>query len=257
MLEVSGLTVAYGHVAVVRDVRLEVRPHQVVALLGPNGAGKTTLARCIAGHLAPRAGRVELRAGGKVHDLTGRSTWEIARRGVVYVPEFGHTFPSLTVAENLGAALSTFPGSIARRQLAEIWDMFAALVPLQKQPAATLSGGEARLLGIARAVLFARGLMVSGAIGDAGSPFLILDEPSSGLSPVAIARVGRAIRDLAHQGWSMLLVEQMASFALEAAGFAYVVARGEIVRMGPAEMIRSDQMVREHYLGAAGEGSAP
>jgi branched-chain amino acid transport system ATP-binding protein len=251
MLEVSGLTVAYGHAAVVREVSLAVRAHQVVALLGPNGAGKTTLARCIAGYLRPRAGRVALHSGEMLHELTGRSTWEIARRGVVYVPESGHTFPSLTVSENLGAALSSFPGSLSKTLLADMWEMFAPLAPLRQQRAGTLSGGEGRLLGIARAVLFARALVSSGAMEGGGSPVLILDEPSSGLSPVAVGRVGRTLRDLAQQGWSMLLVEQMAAFALGIAGFAYVMARGEVVSMGPAGTIRADQKVRQHYLGGA------
>jgi branched-chain amino acid transport system ATP-binding protein len=255
MLQVSDLTVSYGHAPAVRGVSLRVMPRQVVALLGPNGAGKTTLARCVAGFLRPRAGRVELHGPSRVHALAGRPPWEIARRGVVHVPESRHTFPSLTVADNLATALSAVPASLARALLAEAWETFAPLAPLRRQAAGTLSGGEARLLGIARAVLFARGLAVRGTM-EGGTPVLVLDEPSSGLSPVAVERVGRTLRELAEEGWSMLLVEQMAPFALALADYAYVMARGELVGQGPADGVAADPAVRRHYLGGApGEGA--
>ncbi|HEX2077260.1 MAG TPA: ATP-binding cassette domain-containing protein [Longimicrobium sp.] len=248
MLEVCDLAVGYGHGAVVRGVSLRVDPHRVVALVGPNGAGKTTLARCVAGYLRPASGRVQVRRGDTVRVLTGRRPWEVARAGVVYVPESGHIFPSLTVADNLGAALSSFPRPVARAHLPAAWETFPALAPLRRQPAGTLSGGEARLLGIARAVLFARALAATGA---GGAPVLLLDEPSSGLSPVALERVAETLRALARDGWSMLLVEQMAPFALALADAACVMARGEVVAAGPPEAIRADERVRRSWLGGA------
>jgi branched-chain amino acid transport system ATP-binding protein len=234
LLEVRDLSVAYGPVAALREVSLEVRSGQIVAVLGPNGAGKSTLLKTVAGVLGPAAG--EVRFGGERID--GRPAEEVVTRGIALVPEGRLIFPRLTVLENLQV------GAYARRDragvagtLARMLEMFPVLAERSRQTAGTLSGGEQQQLAIARAMMSEPRL-------------LLLDEPSLGLAPIVVERVFELIAGLREAGTTILLVEQNVHRALEVADHAAVLAVGRVVLSGSARELRETEAGLERaYLG--------
>jgi branched-chain amino acid transport system ATP-binding protein len=240
MLRVSGLEVVYHRVArVVSNLSIEVPEGQVVALLGPNGAGKTTVLRAITGLLpihngAITKGRIELNGD----PIGGLSADRIVRRGLLQVMEGRRIFIELTVEENLLA------GTYGRRDdwradLEYMFQRFPRLAERRSQTAGLLSGGEQQMLAIARALL-------------AKPKFLLLDEPSLGLSPKLIEEVAGLIASIRDQGVSVLLVEQNAQMALSLAAHGYILENGRVVLDGSAAELREDPDVREFYLGMGG-----
>jgi branched-chain amino acid transport system ATP-binding protein len=237
LLDVTGLTVAYGAVVAVRDVSLSVAPGEIVAALGPNGAGKSTLLRAIAGAQKPQRGTIAFDG----RPLVGLSPEAVVRRGVALVPEGRHVFPNLTVHENLTI------GGIARSDRAEIqadaerWlERFPILGERSGQLAGTLSGGEQQQLAIARA-LMSRPRM------------LLLDEPSLGLAPIFVDRIFELIAELRSDGVTVLLVEQNVHRALEVADRAYVLSVGSVVASGPTDTLVEGELERA-YLGIGEAG---
>ena len=234
MLDVRHVTGGYGAVAVLHDLSFSIGDGQAVAILGANGAGKTTLLKTICGLLRASAGVIEFDGAG----LTRFATYEIARRGVVMVPEGRQILGPLTVSENLrlGHLAAASRGGVVREDLELVFTLFPILAERRNQIAGQLSGGQQQMLAIGRALM--------------GRPrLLLLDEPSLGLGPAIVEQVFETLSRVHKNGLTMLLVEQNAKRALEATDYAYVIEGGRIVHQGPSRQLQSDPLVIEHYLG--------
>jgi branched-chain amino acid transport system ATP-binding protein len=232
MLEVRGLRVAYGGIAAVKGIDLDVAAGELVCLIGANGAGKTSTLRALAGALACAGGRVLLEG----RDATGLPSHQLVRRGLALVPEGRGIFARLTVSENLGMGAYCRNDAGVEGDLERVYSLFPRLRERRRQVAGTLSGGEQQMLAIGRALMSRPRL-------------LLLDEPSMGLAPIAAQTVFETIRAIAAGGVTVLLVEQNARAALELAGRAYVMESGAIVVSGAARELLSDPKVRAAYLG--------
>jgi branched-chain amino acid transport system ATP-binding protein len=214
LLAVEDLHVRYGKVAAVRGVSLHCKPGEVVALLGPNGAGKSSALLGIAGGLDRSAVQGTATFGGRV--LHGRRAEDVAREGVVLVPERRRIFGSLTVRENLLVGASSWASRReAERQATAVLGRFPILAPLRDHKGGLLSGGQQQLLAIARAVM-------------AKPKALLLDEPSIGLAPATVRAVFATIAELRDEGIAILLVEQNVRLALEMADHAFLLRKGRI-----------------------------
>jgi branched-chain amino acid transport system ATP-binding protein len=229
----------YGRIEVLHGISLEVRSGSSLALLGPNGAGKTTLLKAISGQLALTGGTVEV-AG---HRLGRNATEQLARSGVCMIPEGRSIFPNLTVSENL--LMYTF----RRAGLKSAWveerafERFPALANRRKQLAGTLSGGEQRMLSMARALT-------------TDPQILLLDELSMGLAPIIVDQLYDVVGQLvASEGLTIIMVEQFVQTALSFADEAAIMVNGELVKQGKPAYIRSD--VVGAYLGTEAAGAAP
>ena len=232
MLEVSGLTTAYGEISALRDANLSVGSGEVVGLIGPNGAGKSTLLNTIAGLLVPRAGRVDFDG----QDGSGRSPEELLRAGVALVPERRRIFVDLTVEENLRIGGVTIPASDRGELLNEMAELFPVLRDKWATSAGYLSGGEAQQLAIGRALMSRPRL-------------LMMDEPSLGLAPILVDTVFQLVEALRDQGRTLLVVEQNATRMLEVADRAYVLRSGEVVAEGTGAELRSDERLFDMFVG--------
>jgi branched-chain amino acid transport system ATP-binding protein len=234
MLQVKHISAGYGAVAVLNEMTFTIDEGQAVAIIGANGAGKTTLLKTICGLVRAGAGTIELDGSA----LANLSTYEIARRGALMVPEGRQILGPLTVEENLrlGHLAAAKRGGVIRDDMEEVFTLFPILAERRAQIAGQLSGGQQQMLAIGRALM--------------GRPrLLLLDEPSLGLGPAVVTQVFDTLRRLHQRGLTMLLVEQNAKRALEATEYAYVVERGRIVHHGPSRQLQSDPLVIEHYLG--------
>ena len=232
VLEISDIHTYYGDSYVLQGVSLEIGPGQVVALMGRNGVGKTTTIRSIVGFSPPKQGSITF----KEVDITKLPAHEIARKGISLVPQGRRIFPSLTVAEHLRVFKRDVDS--ARETMWDLDRILSLFPPLErriKQKASTLSGGEQQMLAIARALLM-------------NPELLLLDEPSEGLSPLAVRQVVEVIEHL-RQELPMLLVEQNLSIALKLADYVYVMNKGTIVFEGPAAELGNSRSVQHTYLG--------
>jgi ABC-type branched-subunit amino acid transport system ATPase component len=242
LLEVTDLHAAYGGVRALRGVSLKVREGEIVAVLGGNGAGKSTLMRAISNTLALHGGAV---AGGPMRlrdrDLAALGPAAVVRAGVVQVPEGRRIFGDLTVEDNLRAG--TF-GRSGRQGVAaaheRVLDLFPRLAERRQQRGALLSGGEQQMLAIGRALM-------------SDPKLLLLDEPSLGLAPQLVDKIGEIILQINEQGTSVVLVEQNAAMALKIAHDAVVLEVGQVALSGRASKLAASHEVRERYLGIAGE----
>lgn len=236
-LEVEDLQSGYDRAPILHGVSLHVEPGELVAVVGSNGAGKTTLVRTISGLLAVRAG--DLRMDGS--SFARSSATKRARAGVVMVPEGRRLFPQLTVGENIEIGRRAAGNRKDGNDPVEaLLDAFPIVTDRWNQQAMLLSGGEQQMVALTRAV--------------ASRPrYLLLDEPSLGLSPLKTLEVFRLIELIRERtGAGILLVEQMADQALRAAERAYVLEHGRISMAGPADELRASDEVRRAYLGVAG-----
>ena len=231
LLRVEGLHVSYGQTPVLRDVGIEARSGEAVAVIGPNGAGKTTLLRTIIGMLQPSRGRVHYDG----RPLNGLRAFQVARLGMVYVPAEKELFPGMTVLENLelGSYRDT---SAAPRHLSYVFRLFPRLQERRRQLAGTLSGGEQQMLAIGRALM-------------AGPKVLLLDEPSTGLAPKAVADLYRQLSTLKTEGLTILLTEQQVPLALSLTDRAYVLEQGSIRLSGRSSDLLGDPSIKKAYLG--------
>ena len=239
MLRVEQLSAGYGKVQVLHAISLHVPDGKLVTLIGANGAGKTTTLRALSGMIQPTAGRILL-AG---QDIAGKTSFEIAKRGVAHSPEGRRVFATLSVEDNLTlGAFTRLTGSRTRGDVAadhsRLLDLFPRLAERRTQLAGTLSGGEQQMLAMARALML-------------NPDLLLLDEPSMGLAPRLVEEVFATIARLREQRVTMLLVEQFAAAALEVADFGYVLENGRITASGEASVLKNDPAVRAAYLGAA------
>jgi branched-chain amino acid transport system ATP-binding protein len=230
LLELEGVEARYGPVQALRGISLDVAEGEIVAVLGANGAGKTTTLRAISGTVR-RSGSIKL-AGKPL-----RSGPEgVARAGVAHVPEGRGTFSELTVLENLRLGAYTRRGS-ASADVDRVSEWFPWVVERGDQQAGTLSGGEQQMLALARALMSRPRL-------------LLLDEPSLGLAPLIVREIFRIVRELnEREGLTVLVVEQDARLALDAAHRAYVLEVGEVKVTGTSDDLRGNESVRKSYLG--------
>jgi branched-chain amino acid transport system ATP-binding protein len=209
MLEVTGLTAWYGQAQALYGVDVRVGEGEVVALAGRNGAGKTTLLRCLIGLHRQISGTVRFLG----RDVTGAAAYRRARAGMGWVQDDRGIYASLTVEENL-----LLPPRVSDRAwpLDRVYEVFPVLAERRRAPGTTLSGGEQQMLAIARALR-------------TGSRLLLMDEPSEGLAPVIVARIGTIIREIKATGAGVLLVEQNVKFAATVADRHYLLSQGRIV----------------------------
>ena len=230
LLELEDVEARYGPVHVLHGVSLAVEEGSIVAVLGPNGAGKTTTLRAISGTVR-RSGVIRFEGRALRVGPDGA-----ARLGIAHVPEGRGTFSELTVWENLRLGAYTRRGSI-QPELERVFSYFPWLSERRKQEAGTLSGGEQQMLALARAFVLRPRL-------------LLLDEPSLGLAPVLVAELFRIVRELNEkEGLTVLVVEQNAHLALQAAETGYVLEAGRVALSGTSDELRSDDSVRRSYLG--------
>jgi branched-chain amino acid transport system ATP-binding protein len=232
MLDVSGLTVSYGHVEAVQEVSFQVGQGTVVSLVGPNGAGKTTILNAISG-VVPAA-RGNIRFQGK--DITRVSAHRRVSEGIVQVPEGRLVLANMTVRENLELGAYRRPAGETQAGIAAMEERFPILGERRKSLAGTLSGGEQQMLAIAR------GLM-------ARPRLLLLDEPSLGLAPLMVQAIFEIVEKLHAEGLTILLVEQNAHQALSISSHGYVIESGKIVLQGSAKELMAEEAVVDYYLG--------
>ena len=235
VLKVEGLTVAYGGIQAVKGVSLEVHEGELITLIGANGAGKTTTLKAITGTLpnCKVAGRIDY-AGQPIRGLT---SFQLVRQQLAMVPEGRGVFTRMSIHENLlmGAYIRDDKAGIAD-DIDKWYGVFPRLKERATQLAGTLSGGEQQMLAMARALM-------------SHPRLLLLDEPSMGLSPIMVERIFEVVRNVAAQGVTILLVEQNARLALQAAHRGYVMESGLITMSGPAQAMLDDPKVRQAYLG--------
>jgi branched-chain amino acid transport system ATP-binding protein len=237
-LEISSLSVSYRSVPALRNVSLDVDAGQITAILGANGAGKSTLLRAISGTLSLHGGSIDagtISYGARRID--GADPADIVRAGIVQVPEGRRVFGALTVEDNLRAGQL---GARRRTRTADpfqrVFELFPVLRERRRQSAGLLSGGEQQMLAMGRALM-------------AEPSFLLLDEPSLGLAPKAVADIATIIRRIGDQGVPVLLVEQNAALALSLSGSASVLDVGEVRLSGAAADLADSDEVRKLYLG--------
>ena len=230
MLELINIHTYYGDSYVLQGISLKVQESSVVALLGRNGMGKTTTIRSIIGFTPPRRG--ELRFKGK--DIMHLSSHEIAQMGIGLVPQGRRIFPSLSVKENLTMAAQPGRGN-QRWSLDRVYSDFPILKDRSNLKGNLLSGGEQQMLAIARALM-------------TNPDLLLMDEPSEGLAPTIVLKVGQIIGQLKESGFSILLVEQNYPMALRVADDAYIISKGIIVYESTIEELKKNEEVRIKYL---------
>ena len=238
MLVVEDLGVKYGGVRALSHVTLKVDQGEIGTLIGSNGAGKSTAVRAISGQIKGLGGRI---TGGRIifqdHEITTMPVHQIARLGVVQVPEGRRVFPNLTVKENL------FMGGYNRARdrdfaadMERIFSLFPRLEERYNQLSGTLSGGERQMLAIGRAIM-------------ARPKLIMMDEPSLGLAPNVVDEVFDIIQDINQAGTAILLIEQNAMAALSVANYGYVLDTGVLEMEGPCRELLDDERIREAYLG--------
>ncbi len=233
LLEVVDVHAGYDRREVLRGVTLVVRPAEIVAMIGPNGAGKSTLLKTVFGYLTPSAGDVRFEGA----SIVGRTPPEILRCGVCYVMQGYSILPNLTVEENLELGAYIRTDRRVRDDVARLYDLFPILRARRRQPARVLSGGERRMLELARVLLLEPRLV-------------LLDEPTIGLAPKVIDEVYGIVHDLRARGIALLIVEQNARTALRHADRAYVLEQGRIRFEGSGEEILHHPEVQRAYLGS-------
>jgi branched-chain amino acid transport system ATP-binding protein len=235
LLKVSNLKVAYGGIQAVKGIDLEVASGELIALIGANGAGKTTVLKAITGTL-PQC-RVEGHIDFDGQAIKGVNSFELVKRQLVMVPEGRGVFTRMTVEENLlmGAYIRDDKPGI-QADIEKWFGFFPRLRERAAQLAGTLSGGEQQMLAMARALM-------------SHPRLLLLDEPSMGLSPIMVEKIFEVIREVSAKGVTILLVEQNAKLALEAAHRSYVMESGAITMSGPANAMLNDPRVKAAYLG--------
>lgn len=229
MLEVAGLNAWYGKSHVLRGVSFAVGGGEIVSLLGRNGVGRSTTVKAIMGEVQPE-GSIRF----KGEQIAGRPSYEIARRGLGYVPENREIFPTLTVRQNLLLGMkSTSPSG--RWSIKEVFAMFPLLADRAEVPGGALSGGEQQLLSMCRTLM--------------GDPDMVLiDEPAEGLAPKIVEQVGDLLREIASRGVAILLVEQKLNIALRISNRLYIMGQGQVVWEGTPESLKQASEVRAEWL---------
>lgn len=229
MLSIQNLHAFYGKSHILHGVDLEVKPGEIVSLLGRNGSGRSTTIKAIMG-LVDGQGSVKWNE----QELLGYKTYDIARRGLGYVPESRDVFPKLTVEQNLRLGMKA-GSKKGRWTLDDMYQMFPRLKERQHTEAGVMSGGEQQMLTLCRTLM--------------GDPDLIMiDEPTEGLAPKIVELVGQYLKELQKRGLAVLLVEQKLTIALDISQRCYVMGHGEVVFHGTPDELRADQYTRKEWL---------
>jgi branched-chain amino acid transport system ATP-binding protein len=233
MLSISNLHVHYGGIHAINGINLEVPENKIVTLIGANGAGKSSTLKSIMGLAKASSGNIKFNG----EDITNKPTTQMVSKGLILVPEGRRIFPNLTVEENLSL------GSYLRKDKAEIskdllwvYELFPRLKERLWQSAGTLSGGEQQMLAVGRALM-------------SKPKLLMMDEPSLGLAPLIVKDIFNIIKEIHRKGMTILLIEQNAKAALEAADYGYVLETGIITLEGPGKDLLVNDDVKKAYLG--------
>ncbi|WP_395317733.1 ABC transporter ATP-binding protein [Variovorax sp. UC74_104] len=239
VLQLMNVESAYGPIKAIRGVSLRVRKGEIVTVLGSNGAGKTTILKTISGIIDPRKGSIEFQGA----DITAKDPAYIVQQGLSHVPEGREVFPLLSVKDNLlmGAYTRKDRDGVAR-DIETVYGYFPILRERAAQDAGLLSGGQQQMLAISRAIMAAPHL-------------ILLDEPSLGLSPKLTKEIFEiVVRINRERGTTILLVEQNANMALNAADHGYVLENGRIVMEDSCDRLREKEDIKEFYLGMKDDG---
>jgi len=229
MLEVRNLHAYYGKSHILNGVNLDVQPGEIVSLLGRNGVGRSTTIKAIMGEVPPQ-GSVRF----KGEEIAGLKPYEVARRGLGYVPENRDIFPTLTVRQNLLLGQKSAKQT-GRWSVDDLFELFPALRERADTAGGVLSGGEQQMLTMCRTLM--------------GDPDLIMvDEPTEGLAPQLVARVSGFLNEMAERELSILLVEQKLTIALEISARVYVMGHGSIVFEGEPQELRDNESLRKEWL---------
>lgn len=232
LLQVDNIEVYYGVIKALKGISFEVNKGEIVALIGANGAGKTTILHTVTGLLKPKTGKISF----KGNDITKLPAHKIVTMGMAHVPEGRRIFSQLSVLDNIKL------GAFTRKDKEEIeetlnyvYERFPRLKERKNQIAGTLSGGEQQMLAMGRALM-------------SKPEFVLMDEPSMGLSPLLVSEIFEIIKAINENGTTVLLVEQNAKKALSIADRAYVLETGNIVLSGDAKDLMNDESVKKAYL---------
>jgi len=231
MLEIVNLNISHDHLQVVWDLTLSVKKGEIVTLIGPNGSGKTTTVETIAGLNKNATGTVRFLG----RDILGMPSYRIFQKGLALVPERREIFPKMSVFENLLLG-SAGKEDVREKMLSHVFTLFPVLHEREKQQAGTMSGGEQQMLAIARALM-------------SDPKLLVLDEPSTGLSPLLVAQVFRSLEQLGREGLTILLLEQNVRNALDLCNRGYVLENGRIVLEGKSKELMHNPHIQKAYLG--------
>ena len=233
LLELKEIHVFYGNIEALKGLSMVVTEGEIVTLIGSNGAGKSTTLRAISGTHKPRTGSIEL-SGRPIHQIPAH---EVVKLGIGHSPEGRRVFSRMSVYENLQmGAFSRGRGQRIDEDVARVFDLFPRLKERRSQKAGTMSGGEQQMLAMGRALM-------------ARPTILLLDEPSMGLSPILTEQIFGIITEINGQGTTILLVEQNALMALNAAHRGYVIQTGRIILADTAANLAANEQVRQAYLG--------
>jgi branched-chain amino acid transport system ATP-binding protein len=230
VLEISNLNVFHGNLHVVWDLSLSVDAGELVTLIGPNGAGKTSTVETIIGLNRSASGSIRFLGD----EILGSRPYHIFRKGLALVPERREIFPGMPVIENLRLGAQDHP--LWKERLEHVYGLFPVLAERERQRAGTLSGGEQQMLAIGRALM-------------SEPKMLVLDEPSTGLSPLLVGQMFRSLEQLGREGMTVLLLEQNVRHALELCSRGYVLENGRIVLQGKAKELLHDPHIERAYLG--------
>jgi len=234
LLELDDVEVTYGSVRATHGISLTVEEGETLALVGSNGAGKSSTLKAIMGMAPVSRGRVRMNGA----DVTGLKPSQVVRRGVGYAPEGRRVFPLLSVLDNLRTGAFTLPRARFKSRLEQMYSYFPRLQERAGQLCGSLSGGEQQMLAIARALMSCPRLF-------------LVDEPSLGLAPVIVQRIGQLIIEIQRsEGLAVILAEQNALWAMGLAQRTAVIDLGRIQLEGPSEVVRHNEDVRRTYLGA-------
>jgi branched-chain amino acid transport system ATP-binding protein len=232
LLEVRDIRTRYGSIEALKGISLTVDAGEVVTLIGSNGAGKSTTLRSISGLTPARTGTITF-AG---EEITHVPAHEIVGHGIALAPEGRHCFSRMTVRENLELGAHQRRGPGIAEDFNRVYELFPLLKERERQKAGTMSGGEQQMLAIGRALM-------------ARPKLLMLDEPSLGIAPLVVQRIYQTIAEINSSGVAILLVEQNANYALDAASRGYVLETGRIVLANDSASLRNDPEVQRAYLG--------
>jgi len=231
-LEVKAIDTFYGIFQAIFQVSLDLDQGEVVSLLGRNGAGKSTTLKSIVGLCRPSAGSVRF----KGEEICAKKPFQIARRGIGFVPENRWIFSELTVKENLDLGLRKRERQSMTDALEKVYGLFPKLKTMETRVAGTLSGGEQQMLTVGRTLM--------------GSPeCVLLDEPTAGLAPIVAQLLGDQIRRLKDEQYTLLMAEQNALFAMDISDRAYVIDKGAIVYEGRVDHLKQNRDMMRQYLG--------
>ena len=235
MLSVNHINTFYGEVQALFDVSLEIADQEIVAVIGSNGAGKSTLMKSIMGLVPTRSGEISFNN----EKISGLSSWDVVKKGVIYIPEGREVFPNMTVLENLemGAYSRKYSRQEMNEHLDRAYELFPRLKERKQQKAGLMSGGEQQMLAIAR------GLM-------SDPKLLMCDEPSLGLAPVIVDEMFDTICKVNRETHiPIVIVEQNAFMALTISNRAYVFENGHMVQSGDSKALLSSPDIKKAYLG--------